>query len=60
VQETINFIVYPVPEISQILPETGLETGNTKVIIHGSNLDISLGGIYCKFGESIVQATIIK
>jgi hypothetical protein len=35
-------------------------TGNTKVIIHGRHLDYSLGGIYCRFGATIVSARIIK
>jgi hypothetical protein len=30
------------------------------VILHGTNLDYSFGGIFCKFGDSIVEAEIIR
>jgi hypothetical protein len=52
IQETLQFIVYPEPVTDRILPNTGFVTGQTKVILHGHDYDLSLGGIYCRFGET--------
>ena len=39
VWESLNFLVYPPPVISLVRPNTGLLQGNTKVIVHGTDLD---------------------
>lgn len=43
-----------------MLPKIGSIAGQTSVILNGRNLDVSLGGIYCKFNERIVTAYLIS
>jgi hypothetical protein len=55
VWESLNFLVYPPPVITQVRPNTGLLSGNTKVVIHGTGLDQTMGGVYAKFGSVAVK-----
>ena len=52
--------LYLPPVVDRVMPDLGTITGGTKVLIKGSGFDVSLGGIYCKFGEEIVAAQIIN
>jgi len=59
IAEQINILVYPQPSITKIEPNLGTVRGGTQVLIHGSNFDSSLGGIYCRFGSNVVLAKVI-
>jgi hypothetical protein len=60
IQETLNFLVYPVPVTERIWPNTGHQAGETSVILSGVHFNANFGGISCKFGDLIVKAKVIE
>ena len=57
---TIRVLFYALPSIIQLTPTTGDVGGGTEVFIEGNNLDVSYGGIFCRFGDQIVNAILIE
>ena len=43
-----------------LYPTYGSVDGGTEILIYGSNFDLDLGGIKCKFGTQEVDAEIIE
>jgi IPT/TIG domain len=57
---TARVLFYDPPHISRIEPQSGDIAGGTEVYIEGYNFDVSYGGIWCKFGQTKVEALSIE
>lgn len=57
---TIRVLFYGLPSITKFTPTSGDVSGGTEIFIEGENLDVSYGGIFCRFGDQIVNAILIE
>jgi len=57
---TVRSLFYNPPEVDSIDTTFGDINGGTEVIVYGSYLDPSFGGIACKFGTVVVNAIAIE
>mmetsp|Transcript_28699 Transcript_28699/g.27687 ORF Transcript_28699/g.27687 Transcript_28699/m.27687 type:complete len:776 (-) Transcript_28699:2828-5155(-) len=55
-----RLLYYTRPMVTNYQPRNGPVTGGIDVYITGKHLDFSYGGIYCKFGTYVVQATVVR
>lgn len=53
-------LFYSPIKIIKIEPNTGAYSGGTEVFVEGDYLDVSYGGIWCKFGNFKVKATPVE
>ena len=54
----VNFTWYAPPTVRLITPTSGPVTGNTTVRLYGENLDAGLDYYRCRFGASVVPASV--